>query len=712
MTTDVKMRLTAIDAASPTIKKVGGEIAQLDKQAGTAAGGLSSLAKVAGAAGLLAFGVQAARAAGELAELGNASIAMRASFEQMAGGAEDATAILESLQQASRNTVTEYDLMLAANRAMLLGVADSTDEFSTLMEIAAARGRAMGLSTTQAFNDIVTGLGRMSPLILDNLGIVVDQEKAFADYAATVKKSAKDLTDAERKQALLNQVIASSAGLLDDANVSAATYAGEGMAQLTTAWQDWRTAIGESIGPILDARYRELASFLQAGADELERQRQAVGITAGTSASGLTDTGDITKVLSLDLERAKADLATLEDELISTAQNAEAEIRKIYASTPGLSMAEAGAIYQSVLDGLITQIAAAEAKIADLERQIGAAVEAGGGFQVFIPMFGDMATAAGGAAAAVGEIARAIRAVEREAAASDVFRKFMGQSGAGDIAGGKFGALGDLASRRYGGIGGRGITGGPTDSYAPELSFGGGGGGFSGIDSELNALTSRVQGVLQGSLKSGIDLDSILPRADAIEEPARRLADVAIRGMESPWAAWFQTEMPALWEELAQGGDIKTAAAQMLRNFEDGLDLRLLDKGKAKERVRAALLGEQNVSQMAAEIAAELSAEMGVSLASAQQAASGVLGGDAAMPLGIDGAAVAQGLTDTFIGSINGMLVRYEGNGATAGASWQAGFLGVVGQGLPAGILAALVSQLLPGIVAAMQGQNTRTGAS
>ena len=33
------------------------------------------------------------------------------------------------------------------------------------------RGRAMGLSTTQAFGDIVTGIGRMSPLILDNLGI-------------------------------------------------------------------------------------------------------------------------------------------------------------------------------------------------------------------------------------------------------------------------------------------------------------------------------------------------------------------------------------------------------------------------------------------------------------------------------------------------------------------------------------------------------------
>ena len=156
-TNDLKMRLIAENQASPAINKVKQDLGGLDKAAGTATGGLAGLAKVAGAAGLLALGAQAAGAAVELAKLGSASISMKASFEGMAGGAEQAASILDALTSASRGTISQYDLMLTANRAMLLGVADSADEFSKLMEIATVRGRTMGLSTTQAFGDIVTG---------------------------------------------------------------------------------------------------------------------------------------------------------------------------------------------------------------------------------------------------------------------------------------------------------------------------------------------------------------------------------------------------------------------------------------------------------------------------------------------------------------------------------------------------------------------------
>ncbi len=157
---NVNIRINATNAASHAINQVKRDLGGLDKAAGTATGGISALAKVAGAAGLVAFGVQAAGAAVELAKLGSASIAMKASFEQMAGGAENAASILDALTTASRGTISQYDLMLTANRSMLLGVADSAEEFSQLMQIATVRGRAMGLSTTQAFNDIVTGLGR------------------------------------------------------------------------------------------------------------------------------------------------------------------------------------------------------------------------------------------------------------------------------------------------------------------------------------------------------------------------------------------------------------------------------------------------------------------------------------------------------------------------------------------------------------------------
>ena len=54
---------------------------------------------------------------------------------------------------------------------------------TALINVARSRGAAMGLTLTQAFNDIVTGLGRESALILDNLGITIKVRTGDADYA-------------------------------------------------------------------------------------------------------------------------------------------------------------------------------------------------------------------------------------------------------------------------------------------------------------------------------------------------------------------------------------------------------------------------------------------------------------------------------------------------------------------------------------------------
>ena len=44
--------------------------------------------------------------------------------------------------------ISDADLILSANKAMLLGVADSADEMASLLEMARARGQAMGLDVS------------------------------------------------------------------------------------------------------------------------------------------------------------------------------------------------------------------------------------------------------------------------------------------------------------------------------------------------------------------------------------------------------------------------------------------------------------------------------------------------------------------------------------------------------------------------------------
>lgn len=102
---------------------------------------------------------------------------------------------MDILRRASRSTIADVDLMQTANRAALLGVTNNVDDLARLMVTASLRGREMGLSTTQAFNDIVTGIGRGSPLILDNLGIKIPD---------ALTKSMESMDEAQKMQTLLN----------------------------------------------------------------------------------------------------------------------------------------------------------------------------------------------------------------------------------------------------------------------------------------------------------------------------------------------------------------------------------------------------------------------------------------------------------------------------------------------------------------------------
>ena len=81
----------------------------------------------------------------------------------------NATANLEALKHATRGTVTELDLMKQSVQAVNLGL-DQAD-LPKYFEFARRRARATGESVEYLTNSIVTGLGRESKLIIDNLGI-------------------------------------------------------------------------------------------------------------------------------------------------------------------------------------------------------------------------------------------------------------------------------------------------------------------------------------------------------------------------------------------------------------------------------------------------------------------------------------------------------------------------------------------------------------
>jgi len=223
--------------------------------------------------------------------------------------------------------------MLSANKAMMLGVSDNADTLGRLLEVAAERGKALGLTTTQAFSDIVTGIGRLSPMILDNLGIVTGGAAVYDAYARSIGKAAEQLTDFERRQALVQLVLSQAPGA---AGMPEIADAQTGIEQLQAAWANLKAEIGKGLADELTGSgllawlpkaASDVASFVSVGnqvdkvldawVDKMYAFQQAGNISYGALLKLTTQStllGYQVDFGSMSMGRMQVELARLERE--------------------------------------------------------------------------------------------------------------------------------------------------------------------------------------------------------------------------------------------------------------------------------------------------------------------------------------------------------------------------------------------------------------
>lgn len=172
----------------------------------------------------------------------------------LAGGANQAAQYITAIQEASQGTISRLDALGIANRALTLNVVDSADKMKQLTEIAITLGQAQGITAKQAVSDLTLALGRQSPMILDNLGITLKMEEAYAIYAKQLDKSVDALTATEKQQAFLNAALEKGQEVvkrLGGVHLDGAAK----LEQLTASFADTREEIGkivfEAIEPLI-----------------------------------------------------------------------------------------------------------------------------------------------------------------------------------------------------------------------------------------------------------------------------------------------------------------------------------------------------------------------------------------------------------------------------------------------------------------------------
>jgi hypothetical protein len=221
------------------LKDVSGRISEL-KQNAKSFGELASDDTVNGVLlgnmltkGAELFGEKVMEFKDSIAELVNGGLEMAEQADGVTKAFNDLNqeGLLDNLRKATKGTVNDVQLMTAAVQANDFRI--PLEDLGKYLEFAQLKAQQTGQSVDYMTNSIVTGLGRKSPLILDNLGI----------SAAEISEKTKETGDFMKAVAEIVDTQLAEAG---ETYISAADRA----AQKTVELQNAQKALGDEILPL------------------------------------------------------------------------------------------------------------------------------------------------------------------------------------------------------------------------------------------------------------------------------------------------------------------------------------------------------------------------------------------------------------------------------------------------------------------------------
>lgn len=276
-------RITAIRAAEAESKRASEEAARAAEEAAERT--KQAQAQVAAAATAAFAGiVLAIRGAIEAAnEYNNAMVGLKSLAEGTGQDFGDLQAAAEDL--ASDGLMTVADAAAALKNLLARGFsADEAVQMLERLKDAAAFGRQSSLSLGEAVRSAAEGIKNENSILVDNAGVTKNVAVMWEEYAATIGKSAANLTQAEKRQAEYNGIMAETAYQVGDAARYAEEFAGK-QAALEAATLRVNQALGASVQGALTPLLEAVTPLVDALAGWIERNPElTAGIVAATTA--------------------------------------------------------------------------------------------------------------------------------------------------------------------------------------------------------------------------------------------------------------------------------------------------------------------------------------------------------------------------------------------------------------------------------------------
>ena len=230
---------------------------------GKAVGGVVDFGKNMLKVGTIAAGAMTAGgvALASFAEQGAKLENIETSFNAIAeASGKSGDAILASFKDMTGGMITNTDAMKSYNMAAQLVSDDFANTLPNSMNYLTKVSAATGQDLDYLMDSYVRGIGRLSPMILDNLGIQVDLTQAYQDYADANGLVAGELTKTEQQMALNAQVqkklMENTAELPDITDTAAGS-----IASLKASMTDIKDEIMKSLGSAFAPLFSVLADL-------------------------------------------------------------------------------------------------------------------------------------------------------------------------------------------------------------------------------------------------------------------------------------------------------------------------------------------------------------------------------------------------------------------------------------------------------------------
>lgn len=215
------------------------------------------------------------------------------------------------------NAVTAYKNLAARGYST-----EQIEKTMTALKDAAAFGRQASYSYGDAISTATEGLKNENSILVDNAGVTKNVAKMWEDYAKSIGTTTNALTQQQKIEAEVNDIMEETKWQTGDAAKYATTFAGR-VAKLSATFTSLKTEIGNVIIPILNL-------FIPAIQTALDALLKFLGLLKTVMASIGLEMPDVTSLGGVTAGATEA--AEAIDNTGTAAEKAAKKVKKAFAS--------------------------------------------------------------------------------------------------------------------------------------------------------------------------------------------------------------------------------------------------------------------------------------------------------------------------------------------------------------------------------------------